>query len=452
MVVLKTIGCGLALLISVNLFAATNSVAQKPVGFFLNNLTDTDDAATASHAKFIRDGKEFDAIEGHEVYAGDVVVTDATGGIQIAFLDSSAVRLHESTEFQIHMPENNQASQLSLSYGHASFAASPANTADPKILFFGGDGISSLINLGVGAHGAVSASTAAKFDIIVTRDANGTTFTSTIAVLKGTATLTPGKANAVTVAFGSQALLTIHNSVAGVGATPVTVTQGNLTKDQITALAKNSVADATVTVNTNGSVTINAVIKNSDGSISLGKVTEVSGHVTKDTWTTKDANNKTIATWSESKTSIVLSRVYDGYTLKSNVSKKTGAGSATFKGPSGAVYKGTTTIDAVSGAITFKSTPAKDGSQAVYSYDPNLGKQTVTIIKKDGTATQTTQSYIKSTGVQTTTTENGTYVNGTFTGDPSTLTSVTKNIGTSPTAGTTPDGHTLDQNQPPVTQ
>jgi hypothetical protein len=309
-----------------------------------------------------------------------------------------------------------------------------------------------LINLGVGGNGHVTASTLAKFDIIVNRDANGTTFTSTVAVLKGTATLNRAGANAVDVLFGSQALLTIHNNVAGAGPTSTTVNQGNLTKDQIAALAANSVADVTVVVNTNRSVTINAVIKNSDGSISLGKATTISGIVTKDTWTTKDANNKTIATWSENKSNIMLSRVYDGYTLKSNVSKKSGIGNSTFKGPSGTAYKGTTTVSAVNGNITFTSTTAKDGSQAIYTYDPSSGKQTVTIIMKDGSATQTTQSYIKSTGIQTTSTENGQFVNGSFVGNPSTLNSVTKNIGTSPTGGSTPDGRIIDQNQPPVTQ
>ncbi len=455
---LKSIFCGLALTACFNILAAASDKPIKAVGFFISTVSESDQESVTARAKFIRDGKEFDAVEGHEVYPGDVVITDETGGISIAFLDSSAVRLHESTEFVIQPGLNDQPASVQLSYGHASFASSPTarpevtDAKDPKSMLIVGDGITNLINLGIGSHSSISASTLAKFDILITRDANGNTFTATVAVLKGTAKLNPVNANAVALAFGSQTLMTITNPVTGVTNSQVTLNQGNLTKDQIAALAAKSVADTTVSVSSNGTVTINSVIKNSDGSIAIGKVTQVNGVVTKDSWTTKDSNNKTIATWSESKTSISMSRVDGPYTLKTTVKKPADSGTGTFKGLNGVTYKGVTTVSPKTGTITFTSTPAKDGSKAIYTFDPGLGKDTVTIIKKDGTATQSTVTYLKGNGNRTTTTENGTFANGSFNGDPNSLVIVTKYIGTSPTVGITPDGHVIDQNQPPVTQ
>ena len=64
----------------------------------------------------------------------------------------------------------------------------------------------------------------------------------------------------------------------------------------------------------------------------------------------------------------------------------------------------------------------------------------------------TSISYNKTTGVQTTITESGTYVNGQFVGDPNTVVTTNKTLGTTPFTGSTPDGHAFDQNQPPVTQ
>jgi len=459
--VLKSILNGLALVLCVSFIATASEKAGQtpvyPVGYFMSNISNADGSEIASHAKFIRDGKEYEAIQGGEVYPGDVVTTDETGGIQIAFLDSSAVRLHESTEFRIEIPTEAKVAGATLSYGHASFGTAPViakSNASPRLLLLG-DGIINLINLGIGTHNKIAASTLAKFDILITRDPNGTTFTSNVAVLKGSAVLNPIGGNAVQLLFGTSLLMTMNNPVAGVS-TNTTVNQGNLTQSQIAALAAVSVSDMTVSVNTNGTVVINTAIRNADGSTTVGSTTEIlNGRVTKNSWTTKDANNKTIATWKETDKSIVLSRVFNGYTLKSTVSKTNNSGSATFKGPNGTVYSGTTTVNPLTGIITFNSVAAKDGSTTHYTYNPSGptgGQQSVVSVGSNGAATMSTVSYNKTTGIRTTTTEQGQWVSGNFVPTPNTLVTTTLNIGTTPFTGSTPDGHGFDQNQPPVTQ
>ena len=246
--------------------------------------------------------------------------------------------------------------------------------------------------------------------------------------------------------------MTLNTNVAGVATSPVTLQHGNLTKAQIAALLTNSVSTTITCVNKDGSVTIKSAIKNTDGTVSVGSITTVNGKVTKDNWTTLQGKKK-VDTWVETATKISITKVYDGYTLKSSVTKPAGTGLATLKGPNGITYKGTTKYDPNTGAYVFTSTPAKDGSKSIFSFDPNGPNgpiNSVIIIPKSGPAQQVVQVYNKQTGIMTTTTQTGTVVNGKFIPDATPPVIVTKTLGTAPSGGTLPDGHKVDDTTPPT--
>lgn len=432
---------------------------NEPVGFFIDNLDASDMGAdeVKSHARFIRDGKEYEAFAGHEVYVGDTIITDATGGITIAFLNNSAAKLGGSTEFSIDgagSKAERKGAELTLVHGRASFLTNPVDIYE-TFLNLGGLGSHGVGGSGNGGGGGSSSSKncLAQFEVIVNQDANGTTFTSSVAVLKGTATLTPKGSSTVDMASGTLTLMTLNTKVDGVTTSPVTLQQNNLSNAQITALLANSVSNTITCVNKDGSVTIKSAIKNSDGTVSVGSITTVNGKVTKDNWTTS-LGKKKVDNWVETATKISITKVYDGYTLATSVSKPSGLGLATLKGPNGQTYKGTTKYDPNTGSYVFTSTkPGKDGSNTIFSFNPNGPNgpvNTVVIIPASGPAQQIMQSFNKLTGVMTTITQTGKVVNGVFVADSTPPVVKTVTLSPAPPGGTLPDGHKVDDTTPPT--
>jgi hypothetical protein len=310
-----------------------------------------------------------------------------------------------------------------------------------------------LINIGIGKSSKVSASVTAQCVILVTNGSAGN-FVSNVAVLKGIFTLNPtsGANSPVSVLVGTVQVVTLNTAVSGVTSAPVTLTQGNLNKTQIAALAASAVGATTVSVGKNGAITISSEVPNADGSITIGSVTVVNNVVTKDKWTTKDANRKTLKTWSQSTKSIALSSVVDGYTLKATISTSTHAGTATLKGPNGTTYKGTVTYDPTTGVNNFKSLPAKDGSSALFKYAPNSNggyMTTTTVINKSGLATQTATTISQVAGIKYVRVTTGTIVSGAFVADATTPKTTLTQLPVAPqteTAGSTQ----LTQNSPPA--
>ena len=440
-----------------------------PVGYFVDNLdiNGTDSDEVKSQAQFIRDGKEYEAFAGQAVYVGDTIVTGASGGISIAFLNNSAARLGGSTEFNINKVGKKSA-ELTLVHGRMSLLNSPPFVIENIFLNLGSLGGNFNVvgpddegGGGGGGGGGSGGGTVkaknclAQFQVIVNKDANGTTFTSSVAVLKGTATLTPKGSSGVDLTSGTQAILTLKTNVAGVAASPVTLQQSNLSSAQIATLLTTAVSNTITCVNKDGSVTIKSAIKNGDGTISVGSNTTVNGKVTKDNWVTFQGKSK-VDIWVETSTKISITKTFDGYTLKSSVGKPADSGLATLKGPNGITYKGSTKYDPSTGAYVFKSSnPGKDGSSALFSYNPNGPSgpiNTVIITPKSGPAQQVMQSFNKTTGLLTLTTQTGTVVNGVFVPDSTPpVVKTTQLTGSAPSAKT-PDGHSIDQNDPPVTQ
>ena len=249
-------------------------------------------------------------------------------------------------------------------------------------------------------------------------------------------------------------MLSFRTPVAGVtSSSPVTVTQGNLTKDQIKALHGSAVSETFVSTNKTGA-SIKSTIHESDGTTTSVSETVVAGKFLKDTSKTVDSSKKTVATWSETPTKISFSRVYLGYTIKSSGPASGGPGKATIKGPDKSTFSGTTTVDPKTGIIIFTTTKAaKDGSTVIYTFNPgglNGATQTLIRIPKSGPANETITSFNKTTGVVTVTTQTGTVTGGVFTPDSTPPVVKTTQLPVNPPSARTPDGHLIDQNNPPV--
>jgi hypothetical protein len=394
--------CGLLLFAATTIAVQASDAAVKPIGFFFNSIADSEDNPFESHARFVRDGIEYDAVEGSQVYPGDTILTGDNGGIAIAFLDSSSIRLHGSSELTVQSlgnPAANEATTVTLVKGHASAATRS----------FGGPGPSetSLLQVFLGLGGTSGSARAGggsgttKFDVITTRDPNGTTFTSTVAVISGSATLTPKTGTKVDIGTAAQVVMTVNTAVPQATPPQTVINKGNLTKDQIKALVAGAVAVVVVTVNKTGIATLKTATVNPDGSITAGSISELSTGLTKDVWATK-LGKTTIATWTETLTTIGLKRNYNGFVLSGKIVKATESGSATLKGPDKVTYKGSMKYDPATGKYTFTGT-AKDGSTATFTYSPNGANgytQTVTVTK-GGTTTTSTSTFDFRTGLLT---------------------------------------------------
>lgn len=451
--VLKSVGVGLVCLIWAGVFAA--EPALRPIGYVVENPTDSQDAGDAlvTVLSVTRNGRTLELTEGDAVFPGDVLATDSQSSISVAFLDRSAVKLFSST--QVRLNSDPYADGLlggSILEGHASVAFQTAVKKTGELNF--GAGARS-ISARAGSSGG------AKLDIIVQKDFNNN-FLATVGVVAGTATLQlvndiklagTNSTTGVSVTAGSTLALTLLTPVKGfTGPNPVTLTQGNLSKDELKTLRGNSVAEYLVAT-AKGGVTITATIKESDATVTVVKETVVNGVVTKDSSQTKDPfTKKTVSSWSESATKVSFKTIYQGFSLSASIAK--GApGKATLKGPDKNSYKGSVTYDATTGKVTFTTTtPAKDGSSVTFTYDPRGNRGTIeTLIKvdKNGKATQTTTTYDRLNGEQVTITQTGTFANGAFTADSTPPKRSTIVFAPNAPNPITPDGHSIDQNSPP---
>lgn len=438
---------GMLMFVFAGMALADGDAGIKAIGFVIENHAAAEAADTDAPRAFVtvlRDGKEVRAFEGDEIYPADVLKTDAATDITVAFVDQSAVRMHPETEIQLSPVLSTLGMNGStVVQGHASVAFQHSSV-EPRSMTLGS----------AERKAPVSTTGPAKLDIFVNKNADGT-FVTTVAVLKGSATLTPSSNTSQTdLTAGGVAVMSFRTPVAGVTtSSPVTVTQGNLTKDQIKALHGSAVSETFVSTNKTGA-TIKSIIHESDGTTTSVSETVVAGKVSKDSSKTVDSSKKTVATWTETLTKISFSRVYVGYTIKSSGPANGGAGKATIKGPDKTTYYGTTIINPKTGVITFTTTKAaKDGSNVIYTFNPNgLNGATQTLIRipKTGSATQTTTSFNKTTGVQTVTTQTGTVSGGVFTADSTPPVVKTTQLPINPPAAKTPDGHVIDQNNPPV--
>lgn len=418
---------GMALVASLAFALHSGERPIQPIGYFVETVVAEDDAdKPQSKAKFIRDGEEYEAEAGMEVFPGDIVKTTPTGGILVAFLNNNTLQLYGSSEATIHgLAELSaaNASQITINSGHAT----SINRAESENGF----------NISFGATrapaGRATGPKPASLDIIVKANGSGG-FVTNVAVLAGTVLLTPTSGVApvklsTTINSVDTALLTFNtltNPPSG------TVLTGNLTKDQIAALKLGGFASETFLKVGKTSVSIKSTINGTDGSITKGTVTtSLSGTVTKDSWKTANKLTKFSESWSEDvvkgKISVKQSYLVNGATIGFSASLVgvTGNISTTIKATikdsaNKQSYTGTATYNKLTGIITFVTTKAgKDGSTATYTFTPGAnGAQTMTAVITGGTA-------------------------------PGTFTNVV--AGGAPPA-TTPDGRGVTQNQPPKSQ
>lgn len=418
-----------------------------PIGYIVENPSATEaefDEAPVSEVRVVRDGEKIILRAGDEVYPGDRIATDDANSMSIAFLDHSAIKLFPSTELLL----SNAALTSGLSggtivQGHASVAFNePSKTA-------------SELNLGVGLRSArASAPTLAspvQLDILVNTDGSG--FKATVGVLKGIAQLIPNGKGGTDIKGAGLAIMTLLTPVDKVtGSAEVDIAQGTYTKDQLAALKASAVSEFAVKTG-KGSVSIKGTIKNADGTVTTITETLVSGAATKSASTTKNSAKKTVTSYKISSGKLSFVSVFGGFTFK--ISDTGGTGKGTAKGTDKSSFAGTSSNDPATGKITMTGTDKKSGDTLVYTYQPTATGVTQTIVRvgKDGKATQTTTSSNNSTGASTTTVSKGTFANGTFTSDGSAPTvTTTSGSSTKPPSPRAPDGHAIDQNDPPATK
>lgn len=426
--------CSLVLAVCCLSVNATESKVQA-IGFFVESPSSEGDETPESRLanKFVRDGKEYEAMVGYEVFPGDLIMTGASKGISIALLDSqAAIRLHTDTQFEVAGYNDTKTMNATLRSGHASVTSRALTDGTPSPAA-GGTNTSQTylaISLGFGTRGgnsvAADASVSNKFDIVVGNDGK-----VTIAVIKGSVGVTPSATNNFSgkkfdLTSGNQAILTqytndglISNGVTSAGAQTVT---NILPAAQILELEKMAASVLTVSINKlTNVVTIKNIINNPDGSQTGGTTTEINGVFVKDNWQTIK-NGKTVATWTETQTTISLSRTFNGFTIYSNVNKTTSgdnpagtSSSAYIIGPGARLYKGTTTINS-DGVIQFTSgsTAARDGSKATFTFTPgSTGKpttETLSVFNTNGTYSCTVVTTDPASKTIVTTVITGTYV------------------------------------------
>jgi len=305
---------------------AAQDSTPEPVGYIIETNPEaefeTEDIAAppAPTAFIVRNGERVPASEGMEVVAGDAVTTDAGGAIAVAFLDSSAVTLDESTRLVIGdftYPNKKAPTHISLEIGRAFFDIQPR----PEEAHF-------FVRTSLGEVEVKGT----KFELWSTRYGdNG--FLTTISVTKGAVGVTPNGANAVEVLDGTQLILDVKNiNVAGWGPGTVELKKGNISKERIKMLDKVALCDVHVSVSKSGKVSIKSWNNNPDGTKTYIKLTEIQGKKIQMTTTVKLVVNgkagKRISTIKETKTGKVTVKTMEFNQYKVGQSLVSGSGIA----------------------------------------------------------------------------------------------------------------------------
>jgi hypothetical protein len=341
-------------------------------------LPDDEQAETADDppppAYCVRDGKRLPVSEGMEAYAGDVVETGADGAIAIAFMDSCAVTLRESTTLRIDdyaYPDRLAPTYLSLESGSAFFDIQPRpENAHFFVRTKGGE---------VDVKGT-------KFEIL--SSPYGNDFKTTVAVTKGKVTITPKNATSVWVEDGNQAVVSIKNyNIPGWDTSNPELKKGNISKDMLKVLKKTALCDVMVTVTDKKgqvddqgrqikSVKIKSWNKNPDGTKTYIRLTEITGEKIRMSTTVKSSNNKVISRIIENRNRIVTKGI-DG-NLQIRHRTVDGTGTATIRDRAlKKVYMGS--VVTMADGTVYCDTKAKDGTRMVYSTKRLAGGTIVTI-------------------------------------------------------------------------
>ncbi|HYF49955.1 MAG TPA: FecR family protein [Planctomycetota bacterium] len=258
--------------------------AQPPIGYILEVSDDERESEADNYATIIHNGKEVFASHGMPVYAGDTVTTGAESMVGVAFVDSCAVTLRETTRLKIleyEYPNRLKPTKVELEDGRAYFDINPRPVAAH---FF------------IKTTGGEVEVKGTKFQVYSVPDGGGS-FTTSVAVTQGTVTLQPNGANAVDILNGTQVIVNVRNpKVAGFSGDPVTISKGNIDKNTIKTLKKGAFFGTEVQINKKGQVKIKSQTLNGDGSVTKLQVTEIAGKRVKSVSTTKDGKVTTLKT------------------------------------------------------------------------------------------------------------------------------------------------------------
>lgn len=373
-------------LCSAALAVALPSVAEEPapdpVGYIIeldpegDMEADNEDKALEPKAFCVHNGERLPASEGLEVYAGDTIVTEKDGLIAVAFVDSSALTLRASSTVKIDdyaYPARKAPTHVTVEQGRAFFDIKPR--PDDAHFFV-------RTKMGeVEVRGT-------KFE--VWSAPYGAGFKTTIAVKKGTVTVTPTGSKSVQVNDGTQLILNITNlNIAGWSPDAMELNKGNISKDMMKVLDASALCDVEVNVSKKKLVRIKSWNKNPDGSKTYIRMTEIAGSQIRMVTIVKNAAGKAIARIRDYKGRSSSQAVEGNLSIKQRLSDGAGIGvirdNATRK-----YYRGS--VVTLDDGTVVTDCKARDGSRIVYSKQ-RLSNGTIITIKTtfDPGATQGTQ-------------------------------------------------------------
>jgi|GEM_PF-6609010 len=379
----------IALLILACAGATCRANEPQPIGYVVDTVlvSDEDDVAEnagevadepANIAYLVRNGEKLAAVEGTEVFSGDVLSTDPDSTIGIAFLDNSAVTVRPGSTVRIvdyAYPARRTPTYVSVEAGRAYFSVSPR--PDDSHFFVQMD------------TGVVEVK-GTKFEVFHTKDSNG--YTTTVAVTKGTVTLKPKNSNTMDIYSGTQMVMTVvSQNFANFTSGDTTINQKNLTKSEIKVLEAIAISDIEVTVSKKGKVKIKSVNKNIDGTKTYIKMTEFQNKVVKITTVITNSLGKVISVVSESKSGTKSKETDGSLYIKSVLKAGQTLGKVTIKDKDTKVrYKGVLTM--LADGTQVEDAKSKNGARIVMTEKVNAdGSVTKTVVKFAPNATQGTQ-------------------------------------------------------------
>ncbi|MCX7806182.1 MAG: FecR domain-containing protein [Planctomycetota bacterium] len=289
------------------------------------------DDVEASEGYCLRDGRRIELEPGMPVLAGDAILTERETSVALAFVDGSIVTLRPSTKLRVaeySYPARKTPTKLALEEGRAFFAAAERPEGADFVVM---------------AASASLSGSGARFQLDMLKDESGG-WTASIAVTKNSVTLVRDGTN-TNIYVSTLLTLTVRNAgIAGVDMSggPVTLTRGNLSKDEMERLEADAAIHAEVNVGKKDDVVIRCRVKNWDGSITKIYLKERGGERVQISTVTKATDGTPLIRYDEKTTKWTRKITYVTGDTKTKVRIKGTTGEVSIKdGMNKRHYKGT---------------------------------------------------------------------------------------------------------------